>query len=245
MNFCHTNKVISEFVRFDPNIDNHSFLFTYYAIQQNRETVRIDLQKAYEEIWAGYEGRCRTAIRKAVKTGVSISEDVGPDEVNAFFEIYQKEMERKADSNHYFFNREFFHELATTMGDKFKYFLAYYEGKLCGGTIIYFGESTVYDFLMATSLQYWKYQPNNILLDYAVKWAKSKGFKLFDLMGGREGVFKFKSSFSSLRSKFYTGKKIYNPEIYSELEKISKKIAHNKFRTEFFPVYRQLEDLNL
>jgi len=241
--YCSKENIIAEFVRFDPNVENHIHFTDYYNIEYNRETVPVDLQKEYEEIWNGYKGRCRTAIKKAIKSEIKIFKDIRPELIDEFSEIYQKEMERKADSKHYFFPREFFHELIKILPDNFKYFFAYHNDTLCGGTIIYFKGDTVYDFLMATKVDFWKYQPNNILLDYAIKWAKSNGYNVFDLMGGRNGVFKFKSSFSKLRRKFYIGKRVYNDKIYSKLEKITYKIMDSKFSSKFFPVYRQLEDI--
>ena len=60
-------------------------------------------------------------------------------------------------------------------------------------------------------------------------------------MGGREGVFKFKSSFSDIRQQFFIGKKIYKAAIYSELEQITLDLTQGKYNAGFFPIYRQLE----
>ncbi len=241
--YCENEGIIAEFVRFDPNIGNHRYFDRYYDICRNRETVYVDLSQDYPSIWNGYRGRCRTAVRKAIKNNIKISDKITPDRIQGFANIYQAEMERKADSRHYFFSSQFFHRLVQTMPDQFKYFFAFHGDTLCGGTIVYHRNDIAYDFLMATHIDFWKYQPNNILLDCAIKWAKSNGCTVFDLMGGRPGVFRFKSSFSNLRQYFYTGTKIYNHAVYSELEQITLDLVGDACNSDFFPAYRQLETL--
>ena len=239
--FCAKENIVAEFVRFDPNVENHLDVESLYDIRLNRETVWVDLTGDEDLIWKNYKGRCRTAVRKAQNHGITVRESKSPEHVDAFAEIYQAEMERKADSRHYYFSKAFFRELIQTLPGEFKFFFAFHNNTLCGGTLLYFKGDTVYDFLMATGVEFWKYQPNNILLHSAIMWAKSQGFRIFDLMGGRPGVFGFKSSFSDLRQRFFVGRKIYHPEIYQDLEKMTAKRAGKTFNPEFFPVYRQLE----
>lgn len=241
--YCKEENIIAEFVRFDPNIENHLYFDEYYDIRFNRETVHVNLDHDYPSIWKGYRGRCRTAIRKAKKNNILVSENISPDRVDSFAKIYQAEMERKADSRHYFFSNKFFHRMVETLPDHFKFFFAFHGETLCGATIIYHKDDIAYDFLMATHIDFWKFQPNNILLDSAIQWAKAEGLQVFDLMGGRKGVFTFKSSFSDLRQKFFIGKKIHNTSIYSQLEQITLTLTREKYNADFFPVYRQLETL--
>jgi predicted N-acyltransferase len=239
--YCAKENIIAEFVRFDPNIQNHLYFDEYYDIKFNRETVHVNLDQEYTSIWNGYKGRCRTAIRKATKNNIVVSEEISPDRIDSFAKIYQAEMERKADSKHYFFSTKFFHRMIEIMSDNFKFFFAFHDDTMCGGTIVYCKDNIAYDFLMATHMDFWKFQPNNILLDSAIKWSKSNGFQVFDLMGGRKGVFKFKSSFSDMRQKFFIGKKTHNDSIYSRLEKVTLNLTEEKYNADFFPVYRQLE----
>jgi lipid II:glycine glycyltransferase (peptidoglycan interpeptide bridge formation enzyme) len=126
------------------------------------------------------------------------------------------------------------------MPENFKYFFAYYQDTLCGATIVYCKDGTAYDFLMATHIDFWKYQPNNILLNSAILWSKSRGFTLFDLMGGRKGVFNFKSSFSDQRRNFYVGQKNHHESICSDLDQLTRQRMGTKYDPAYFPGYRQL-----
>jgi len=240
--FCKSADIVSEFIRFDPGLENHLFSSEYYELTLNRDTVYIDLEQPYERIWNGYRGRCRTAVRKALKNEVRVSDRLTEDRIKAFARIYQSEMERKADSRHYFFSSRFFTDVAAALPDRFKYFFAFHKDRLCGATLVYYSHGTAYDYLMATDVDFWKYQPNNLLLDTAVRWAKSQGIAVFDLMGGRPGVFRFKSSFSDLRRPFFTGKKIHLPEVYAQLSEVTQCLKKETNNPDFFPVYRQIEE---
>lgn len=239
--FCGDQDVIAEFIRFDPCLETHSFFDGYYDLTLNRDTVYVDLEQSYDAIWKGYKGRCRTAVRKAMKNNIRVSRTVTPERIDAFAAIYQAEMERKADSKHYFFSPGFFHDITEKLPDHFTWFFAFHGETLCGATIVYHTEEIAYDYLMATAVDYWQYQPNNILLDTAIKWACARGIRMFDLMGGRPGVFNFKSCFSDKRQKFYTGKRIHNQDVYARLVHMTREFSGASYNTDFFPVYRQLE----
>jgi len=163
--FCARENIIAEFIRFDPGLKNHVFSDGYHDMSYNRETVFINLDQDYEQIWNDYKGRCRTAVRKALRNNIRISDDVTDGRIDAFARIYQSEMERKADSRHYFFSPRFFFDIIAALPDNFKYFFAFHDGRLCGATIVYYSPHIAYDYLMATDVGSWKYQPNNLLLD--------------------------------------------------------------------------------
>jgi hypothetical protein len=239
---CAEQNIVSEFIRFDPGLENHLFSRGYHEVTLNRDTVYIDLAQPYEQIWNRYQGRCRTAVRKAVKSDITISDHVTADRIDAFARIYHSEMERKADSRHYFFSSRFFTDVAAALPDRFKYFFAFHKDRLCGATLVYYTHGIAYDYLMATDVDSWKYQPNNLLLDTAVRWAKSQGIAVFDLMGGRPGVYRFKSSFSDLRRPFFIGKKIHMPGVYAHLAQITRDLKKETHNPDFFPVYRQIEE---
>ena len=239
--FCEEQDIIAEFIRFDPCLENHGFFEGYYDLSLNRDTVYVDLEQSYDDIWKGYKGRCRTAVRKAAKNNIRVSRTVTPERIDAFAGIYQAEMERKADSKHYFLSPRFFHDIVDKLPDNFTWFFAFHGEALCGATIVYHTDEIAYDYLMATDVTYWQYQPNNILLDTAIQWARSRGIRMFDLMGGRPGVFNFKSSFSDARQKFYTGKRIHNHGVYDRLAEMTRAFSGSSFNSDFFPVYRQLE----
>ena len=90
---------------------------------------------------------------------------------------------------------------------------------------------------MATLHEYQKYQANNLLLYEAMLFFKKKGVPIFDLQGGREGVYNFKKSFSKNRANFYTAGIVHNRSVYNELIRYKEKYTGSG-TFDFFPQYR-------
>jgi len=69
---------------------------------------------------------------------------------------------------------------------------------------------------------------------------KNKGVPVFDLQGGREGVYNFKKSFSKDRASFYTAGVVHNSSVYNELTRCKEKYVVSD-TSDFFPRYRLKE----
>ena len=235
-----TNGIVSEFIRFDANLRNY---FPYNAqAKYNRETVNVHLDQTEEEIFKDYSSANRRAIRKAQRSGISIKvsgfEDL--ERWKRFHEIYDDEMYRKDAPKHLFFPFSFFLNIVEALGDRTVLITAERNGEMLGGFIIVFEWKFAFHFLSASKPESWPDRVNNILFHSAIMWSKKQACLLFDFMGGRPGVFRFKTNFSSTRGKFYTYKAIHMPKIYKALSH-----AFNQYfgiersdPASFFPAYR-------
>lgn len=235
---CHDSNIVSEFIRFDPNIKNHRDFEQILPLRPNRETIFVDLSLSEENIWRGYSGRCRTAIRKGSRSPVKVSIVEPAKFLDVFNEIYHAEMKRKCAPAHYQFSRAFFENLVYALGKKCILFLVSYEGRPVGGTICLFEKGGIaFDYLTATNPDYWKYQINNVLFHEVILWCKRYGALIYDFHGGRDGVAFFKASFSSSRGSFYVSETIHNSTLYdflvSDMDRYSGEISNT-----FFPKYR-------
>ena len=239
-NFRKEHNIVSEFIRFDPNLENYVF-FDGLKPEFNRKTVYVDLSYTVDDIWDNFEKRNRTSIRKARNSGITVKKSTTKEELLTFTEIYREEMKRKDADIHYWFTFEEFNNMAQKLKDSFNLWVTKYDGEIIGGGIVMKDETISHDFLRATLSKYWKYQPNNLLLFEELIWCKENGNSIFDFQGGRPGVYNFKKSFSNLGGKFYVSSLIHNKEIYNELENL----AINKDRIDkskdFFPKYRPKE----
>ena len=54
--YCKDTGIVSEFIRFDPNLNNHTYFNDLMPITQNRHTVFIDLKQSKEDIWKNILG---------------------------------------------------------------------------------------------------------------------------------------------------------------------------------------------
>lgn len=239
--YCRDNHIVSEFVRFDPNIESHEDFLNTLPIKFNRETIYVDLTLSESEIWSGYRGRCRTAIRKGEKYPVEVFEVEAVEFVEVFSPIYQAEMMRKSAPSHYLFSRDFFAKLMGSLKESTVAFIVSYDGKPVGGTICLIEkEGVAYDYLTATNPDYWKYQVNNLLLHEVILWCKKAGAVVYDFHGGRDSVAFFKASFSSLRRCFYVAGVVHNREMYDRLIVVKERLGFERTQG-YFPEYRVKE----
>lgn len=237
--YCRDTGIVSEFIRFDPNLNNHLYFKDIMPLTRNRQSVIVDLKQPEEDIWKNFEGRARTAIRKAVRLGVKVHTSAQIDtDLLKFDEIYKKEMARKNAPLHYHFQFEFFDSLRKTLNQNIDLIFAEVNGTfISAGLFLYEIEAAAHYYLMATEYQHQKYQANSLILYEAALYFKNKGIKIFDLQGGREGVYNFKKSFSKRRGDFYTGGIIHNHKVYKKLVQEREKHADLKDGN-FFPLYR-------
>ncbi|MFC1812820.1 GNAT family N-acetyltransferase [Thermodesulfobacteriota bacterium] len=236
--FSRQERFVSEFIRFDPYLQNHSNFTELLPVSKNRESIYVDLRLPEDRIWVNMEGRARTAIRKAKKLGVKVyvSDDI--NDVTHFYKIYNAEMERKMAPGHYLFSQEFIMDLFKTLGSKIALICAIIDDVIISGGVFVCeaGEAAHY-YLMATDQNYIRYQANNLILHEAIRYFKKKKLKIFDFQGGREGVYKFKKSFSKNRISFFTCGIIHNLPITKKL--VDYKNAHSSgLKDAFFPEYR-------
>lgn len=231
--YARQSKFVTEFVRFDPNIANHLPFQDHYAIEENRETVYIDLTRDTGEIWSGFTTANRRNIRRAEHEGVHCEPTSAVDDWRTFAMIYAEEMLRKEGPQHLRFSHDFFLDLRQTLGHTCQLIAARYEGELAGGFIVLHDDSYAFHFLSASRPEFWGKRVNNRLFYGAIMWARHRGLRILDFMGGREGVFRFKAGFSPLRGIFRVAKKVHIKELYDEISRITgPKGSH------WFPPYR-------
>ncbi|MBS13502.1 MAG: hypothetical protein CME19_18125 [Gemmatimonadetes bacterium] len=233
---CSQARVVSEFVRFDPNLMNHSVFESVERVDLNRETVYVDLGRSEEDIWAELKSENRTSIRKARKSGVSVDVSRSKTDIVRFVEIYEEEMSRKGAYSHYNLDQTFFEDLVEMIGNQFVLICGSVEGRMVGATLCLYDGHTAYDFLMASLPDYWDMRINNLLMFESIVWAKQHGLDRFDLQGGREGVFRFKGTFSDRRAEFYTAGIVHDRCAYDSLCASAGAPPDSQ---DYFPAYRK------
>lgn len=241
-NYCNNTNIISQFDRFHPLINNHSFCDGYCDLYKIRKTVHIDLVDR-ESIWINIDSKCRNMIKKAQKNEIVI---VLEDEVKTledFKRIYKSTMDQKNAAEYYFFNESFFDETINNLGKNIFISNAYYGGEIIASSLILRKGHYLHYHFSGALKEHRSLQANNLLIYEVAMWGNKHGFKKFHLGGGydseSDSLYKFKKSFSKLDDNdFYIGKKIYNYDQYDYLiNVISKKNAEE---TSFFPAYRNI-----
>jgi hypothetical protein len=231
---CEDTGIIAEFIRFDPNIENHAEFDTLEP-EFNRQTVPIDLTQSKETIWERYEDRNQRAIKQAKDSALEIEREHDARDLEQFHEIYSDAMEARDAAEHYRFTLGYFQRLLET--SLFSLVVARYEDELVGGFIIAHDDTYSHHYLSASDPDYWDYRVNNLMYHEAVQYMHDTGRDVFDFQGGRPGVFKFKKGFSPDRGEFYISKQIHIPEVYEEMVDAAS-AAGIDTETGYFPAYR-------
>lgn len=243
--YCASNDIITEFIRFHPILANHRILEDYVNVERVSSVVCIDLKQTDEQIWSGYERNNRKNIKKAYREGLTVLLEGTTTNFSDFISIYYHTLSRNQAQDAYYYNHRFFDLLHKELNKNFLYAYTLKDGRIISTELLLYNESYIHSFLGGTLQQFYEYRPNNILKHEVIKWAKKRGIKFFILGGGYrdgDGIFRYKRSFSTRGIfDYYVGKKIHKREAVDKLEEMIK-LKKNRVSEGIFPGYRNRRD---
>ena len=236
--YCKDNKIVSEFCRFHPLLENTSYLKDEYNPIFCNQTVWVDLTLSEEELWHQMRRNHRQDIRRAEDLGIEVEISDLPNAADSFHKIYIQTMQDVGADSYYFFNEDFFQRTIKYLNDHAVIFLARYQNKIISGVLYIWGNNFSHAHFSAMDREFSYLRPNKLLHYRAILWSKKKGLKKLHLGGGTGGsdtdsLMHFKSGFSKLRAEFYIAKRIHNPKIYNNLCQL---VNVNPDTEPFFPL---------
>lgn len=160
-----------------------------------KHTHILALSLSVDELWKGMEGRCRTAIRKAKKSGIKIKHAEKRSWIEQYYSMYEKLYKRQ--NKNLPNTKEFFYLLWDSFfPNNLTILIAEYEGQSIAGAIIVKHKDTAY-YLDGVSIKdFNRLAPNSLLQWEAIKHAKNEGYKAYDFVGSDlPWLAKFKKSF--------------------------------------------------
>ncbi|WP_280770902.1 lipid II:glycine glycyltransferase FemX [Salipaludibacillus daqingensis] len=239
--YCLTNNIITETVRFHPIINNATYCGSFLNCKYIRKTTAVDLNKTLEEIRNNYSSMNKRNIKKAKKEGVTcIKAESTEENMNIFISLYKQTMKKNKATSFYYFDKSYFSEQMnkTSMSETILLF-AMYKNEIIAAVMVIIGKTNAHYHLGASNSEFLNLKPNNLLFDFMIEYCKLNGSSVLHLGGGYkedDGLFKFKSSFTNNNNyDYYIGTKIYNHDIYREIENDIKQTYHTN---EYFPIYR-------
>ena len=219
--WCKTKKIIAEFTRFHPLLQNHRFSEGHVATHQDRKTIHLDLTQGYSHIWEKeYSSINRNMLRKARKSRLACVMGSSKEDYEEFFQLYSKTMRQVKADQYYFFSSAFFESFRQCLGSNQQMIKVQHDGQtLCAVLIMKRGRYAHYHL---SGLERSPWPANNLALDAAVHWAIEQGCARFHLGGGRtnaydDPLFRFKSNFPKSQADFVIGKKIHDPDVYQQV----------------------------
>ena len=143
------NGIISEFVRFNPLLENFKIADKKSKVINVKSTVFIELRPE-DELMLELHSKNRNMVRKAQKNGIDII-CVEPlenkQEADNFVDLYIKTMQRNNAEEFYFFNKEYFNTFFEDMKGKCKLFCAKFDGKTIASAIMIFNNKNMHYYL--------------------------------------------------------------------------------------------------
>ncbi|WP_439151238.1 peptidoglycan bridge formation glycyltransferase FemA/FemB family protein [Winogradskyella sp.] len=243
-NWYANNNVVSEFIRFSLNGNYLDYT------GELKETLLNIKGKLSEEttILENYDRKVRKNIKKATREGISVKiyyNNITSEIFNTFYDIYLETMRRKQAQETFFFSQEKVLSFIDKYPDNNAIAVAYYNNIPVASELILCSNSEIFSFIGGTKSDYFKKRPNDLLKHEIILWANQQGFESFTLGGGYgsdDGIFKYKKSFfPNGVVKYFTGRKVINPEIYKSLVMIKMGIESPiNYMTDFFPQYQSM-----
>jgi hypothetical protein len=222
--FCVENKIIAEFTRFHPLLNNKSFSEKEMTIFFDRKTMYIDLSDTYELIFNRFQTSTRKQIKRCDhKYGLTVKIfEKDNTQLPVFYKIYTEAMDRVKSVSYLYFNEEYFQSLLET--DSTALFIAYYEGEPIAAITAMYNSSYIHGHLGGALTDYLHTSAYALLYAEMIKFGIDRGCKYFHAGGGvtsnpDDKLLKYKLNFSHTTTDFYIGKKVHNQSVYNEVIK--------------------------
>lgn len=222
--FCTSEKIITEFIRFNPLLQNQRMVDGVAGLQiiSLRDYVAVDLSHTADGIFAAYSAQNRNKIRKAEKVGAKIVIDHELKNFDSFVSIYLENMERLHATQMYFFSDEFFKGLKALTKKSGVLLHAMMDGQIVGSTIFFKSNQYSHYFLSSATEFGRKNAVSNLMLHEGLLWAKRNGATVMHLGGGvsaeeKDPLLVFKKNFSDKIVNFCIGKRVHNEKAYAEI----------------------------
>ena len=244
--FFIANKIISVFSRLHPYLESEeSILEGLGTITELGKVVYINLSDSLEEQRKMFNRRLKSYLNKSRKSCTVIEGDKNVH-LDAFIELYHENMRRVGADDSYFFDNNYFQEIMSSKTFDYELMLCRLDEtqEIIAGAIFFKKGNIVQYHLSGLNSDFYALNPIKLIIDEMRINATEKGFKYFNLGGGKDSnedtLFMFKRTFSKNFKTFKIWKYIVNEVVYNEMTKnhlktLSKTDVEN---TVFFPAYR-------
>lgn len=239
--YCNENKIVSEFVRFHPILNNLADFNSIYKTQVIRSTLGTNLKDYDDPIQSEFSKGCRKNIRRALNKGITYRVIEKPESMNSFKEIYYSTMDRNNASDYYYFDDEYFKDCLKYFKENIVLVEAVFKNKAIAASFCFAYKKIIHIHLSGTLSEYLYLSPAYILRYAVILWGKQKSYELIHHGGGtsntrEDKLFLFKKQFAqNTEFEFGVGRNIWNEDIYNRLCNC----VGVDSNCEYFPAYRR------
>jgi len=184
-----------------------------------------------KNIWEGYRGEVRRAIRKAQKHGFSVRRAEKRNEMEIFYQLYHFSMERNRAVAKY--PRRWFDTLFEILIQQKKadVFFAIKDDQYAAGVVLVHSKSSIHYLHNGSSKAYLENRPNDLIVDYIIHQAVEEGKMTLDFMGSDPNdlsLLRFKEKWGSHSMDLRTYVKDYRP-FRSKIWELGRRFASSRF----------------
>lgn len=142
------------------------------------------LEKTEEELFEQMHKERRRNVNQAIKAGLTFKELTTADEIQQVVALIEKTYRRKHVPIGYL---NMFDKVQGILKDYAHFFGCYTaEGQMIAGQVRLCYGTLVYAWFAGSDEDYFKLRPNDFTMWNVIRWAREKGYQLFDFGGGGE-----------------------------------------------------------
>jgi hypothetical protein len=244
LGYMKQENIICLFSRLHPLIDQSTVIDKFGGKVVNGKTVFIPLDKTIESQRLGYRNNHLRDINALRGKNILFKEALTDNEIEEFVIIYTENMKRLNATDEYFFDHQYFKQLAHSSEFTGQILLLYLDNIPIAGCVFTYTNYIIQVHLIATKTDYLQHSPTKTLIDEVSCIGRDRGMKYLHLGGGvggkNDSLFYWKAGFSPSYLIFETWRIIndlvaYNQLAYEHSE--SGNITDTK--SDYFPLYRK------
>lgn len=241
-------RVVTLFVRQNPLIDTAWLFSGLTEPVLSGPTVAVDLRQPEALQVEAMAKTHRYEIRRALRQGMTVREDVELADLELFRRIYTETMQHVGAEEEYFFSAHYFAELKRNLGNRLRLFFAELGGQVHSAAMFLIGNEIIQYHLSGIAAEFrHSGGGSRLILNHVRRWGTENGFSWLHLGGGlsarEDSLFKFKAGFSPLRRPFYTVRLVVDSDLYQWLaqrwRQWGDRHGYSPADDHFFPAYRQ------
>lgn len=231
--YCHSEKIIAEYIRFHPLKENASYFQSCMRVSPLFETYTINLKDKKALV----EKKIKDKNTKNIHSANLIVKKLGT--VRHMFEFlvlyYAAARRREEADSYYFFTNDYFETLISSMGSDLHLFGAYHEDKLVSACyVLAMGDTIFYHLEGSLTKEYSESTMQTLLLKIA-EWGEENYYTFFHLGGDFQGDVTndkhIKKEIANCKPNiFYIGQQIHDQQNYDKLVTIEEEDIIRRYR---------------
>jgi lipid II:glycine glycyltransferase (peptidoglycan interpeptide bridge formation enzyme) len=216
-------------------------------VVEDRPNVVRSLGLDVAAIWRDYAHKVRKNVKRARSLNLRVVLDERGEHLDEFLQLYYSTLDRRQAESNYYFPREFFERLCSSLKSQFVFFHVFSGGAVVSTELVLVSQHNIYSFLGGTREEAFEMRPNDLLKHELILWGKRAGKRAYVLGGGyaiRDGVYRYKLGFApSGAVPFRTGHIVFDPVAYDQLVEARRAWESDQCRpwqprAGYFPAYR-------